>query len=258
MKNRLFPIVLLIPLVCIVIFGVVFLLVTKNSKTSHNESNNSSSQKGSILDIFEKKPKTGSDFGIETVKSSMDFNENGIDDYTDILSGARKDAENHPRYDGAYQENGYPPDDIGVCTDVIWRALKNAGYDFRKMIDADIKNNLSSYPRVEGKPDSKIDFRRVPNLIVFLRRNATSLTLDVTEIAEWQPGDIVTYGTSGITHCGIVSDKRNDGGRPYIIHNAGQPNREEDALINNGFQDISGHFRFDMSGTDKGKLIAFE
>lgn len=33
------------------------------------------------------------DFNIETVCSKIDYNQNGIDDYTDILQGARKDAE---------------------------------------------------------------------------------------------------------------------------------------------------------------------
>lgn len=42
------------------------------------------------------------------------------------------------------------------------------------------------------------------------------------------PGDIVIFGT---THIGIVSDKRNKDGVPYLIHNAGQPLREEDALL---------------------------
>ena len=31
-------------------------------------------------------------------KGWIDFNKNGTDDYTDILLGARKDAENHPVY----------------------------------------------------------------------------------------------------------------------------------------------------------------
>ena len=42
------------------------------------------------------------DFGIEIVKSENDENNNGIDDYTDILLGARKDAENKPKYISKY------------------------------------------------------------------------------------------------------------------------------------------------------------
>lgn len=55
------------------------------------------------------------------------------------------------------------------------------------MIDSDIKNNLAQYPRVEGKPDTNIDFRRVPNLKIFFERYATKLTEDLEKISEWQP-----------------------------------------------------------------------
>ena len=191
------------------------------------------------------------DFDIETIVSTVDFNENGVDDYTDILLGARKDAENYPKYDAAYYEGGYPPDDIGVCTDVIWRAFKNAGYSLKDMVDSDIKKNTDLYPRVDGSPDPNIDFRRVPNLKVFFERYAVSLTLDSTEIEEWQPGDIVVYGED---HIAIVSDRRNSEGITYIIHNAGQTNREEDALTK---RTISGHFRFDASKLEESVLIKY-
>lgn len=180
------------------------------------------------------------DFGIATVKSSKDKNDNGVDDYTDILLGAREDAENRPVYRSAYYKGGYPPEGEGVCTDVVWRALRNAGYNLKDMVDEDIAENTASYPRVEGSPDPNIDFRRVPNLKVFFERNALSLTLDTSKIEEWQPGDIVTYGDS---HIAMVSDRRNKDGKPFIIHNLGQYNREEDALTS---KVISGHFRFQL------------
>ena len=127
------------------------------------------------------------DFGIEVIKSSDDENNNGIDDYTDILLGARQDAENKPKYISKYYADGYPPDNEGVCADVIWRAFKNAGYDLKTLVDEDIKNNLDEYPRVNGTPDSNIDFRRVPNLKVFFEKNAIKLTDDISQIAEFQP-----------------------------------------------------------------------
>lgn len=182
------------------------------------------------------------DFGIEVIKSKNDYNNNSVDDYTDILLGAKEEARRKPKYKNAYYAGGYPPEDEGVCTDVIWRAFKNAGYNLKDMVDEDIKNNVEKYPRVEGRPDTNIDFRRVGNLKTFFERNAKSLTLDLSKIEEWQPGDIVTFGTS---HIGIVSDKRNSKGIPYLIHNGGQPQREEDILeIYNNFEKISGHFRF--------------
>ena len=181
------------------------------------------------------------DFDIETVISKTDSDNDGIDDYTDILQGAKIEAENKPTYKSAYYSGGYPPDNEGVCTDVIWRALKNAGYLLKDMVDEDIKNNVDKYPRVDGKPDSNIDFRRVPNLKVYFERNQINLTTDLSKIEEWQPGDIVVFGSS---HIGIISDKRNKKGIPYLLHNGGQPLREEDILeVYNIYEPITGHYR---------------
>lgn len=188
-----------------------------------------------------KKPYYAEDFQIETLKSNTDFDGDGIDDYTDILLGAKAEAERRPKYRNKYYIGGYPPDTEGVCTDVIWRALKNAGYMLKDMIDEDIVQNVDEYPRVNGRPDSNIDFRRVPNLKVYFERNQIILTTDLTQIEEWQPGDIVVFGK---THVGIISDKRNKKGIPYLIHNGGQLNREEDGLeYYNKCEPITGHYR---------------
>lgn len=196
----------------------------------------------SILNYFNLIPKksyTASDFGIETIKSNIDYDNDGIDDYTDIMLGARKDAQNMPKYKSAYYAGGYPPDNEGVCTDLVWRALKNAGYSLKDLVDEDIKNNLSSYEKIE-KPDPNIDFRRVYNLKVFFDRNTNKLTNNVYEIAQWQTGDIVIFEES---HIGIISDKRNKKGIPYLIHNTAQPVREEDVLER--YKDIiTGHYRW--------------
>lgn len=184
---------------------------------------------------------TAEHFGITTIKSNSDKDGDGIDDYTDILLGAKAEAERKPKYQSTYYAGGYPPETEGVCTDVIWRALNDAGYILKDMIDEDIAQNVEEYPRVEGKPDRNIDFRRVPNLKVYFERNHITLTNDLTQIAEWQPGDIVVFGSR---HVGIISEKRNKNGVPYLIHNGGQPNREEDILeIYNEFEPITGHYR---------------
>lgn len=181
------------------------------------------------------------DFGITTIKSESDKDADGIDDYTDILLGARAEAERKPTYKSEYYAGGYPPDTEGVCTDVIWRALRDAGYTLKDMVDEDIAKNVSEYPRVQGKPEPNIDFRRVPNLKVYFQRNHITLTNDLSLIAEWQPGDIVVFGSS---HIGIISDKRNKKGIPYLIHNGGQPNREEDILeLYNKYEPITRHYR---------------
>lgn len=184
---------------------------------------------------------TAENFGITTIKSNTDKDCDGIDDYTDIMLGARAEAERKPEYKSVYYAGGYPPDTEGVCTDVIWRALRDAGYTLKDMLDEDIAQNVKQYPRVNGKPEPNIDFRRVPNLKVYFERNHITLTNDLAQIAEWQPGDIVVFGTS---HIGIISDKRNKKGIPYLIHNGGQLNREEDILeLYNQHEPITGHYR---------------
>lgn len=187
---------------------------------------------------------TAEDFGLVTIYSHVDANKNGVDDYTDILLGARADALANPTYDGRYWDNGYPPDNIGVCTDVIWRAFKNAGYNLRAMVDHDIDISNDEDYHIEY-PDSNIDFRRVGNLEVFFSKYAINLTLEIDQIEEWQPGDIVVFNHK---HIGIISDRRNKDGEPYVIHNSGQPLREEDVLQKrNKLDPISGHFRWDAS-----------
>ena len=179
------------------------------------------------------KPKTvfyAEDFGFKDIKSNTDFDNDGLDDYSDIVEGAKIEAKNKPEYKDGYYQGGYPPDTEGVCSDVIWRAFKNAGYSLKDMVDKDIKENLDKYPRVAGKPDPNIDFRRVKNLKVYFERNHICLTTDLKEIDQWQPGDIVVMQHEGLDHIGIVSDKRNEKGVPYLIHNGGQENREEDIL----------------------------
>lgn len=192
--------------------------------------------------LIPKKVYSAKDFGIKTLQSTVDFNGNGADDYTDILLGARSDAENNPKYDDRYYGNGgYPPDDIGVCTDTVWRAFKGAGYCLRDMVDNDIKERPAAYTKITVR-DRNIDFRRVSNLRVYFEKYAVKLSLDPKDIEEWQPGDIVIFGND--RHIGIVSDKRNKNGIAYIIHNGGQPNREEDYLKN---AQVTGHYRFDAS-----------
>lgn len=194
--------------------------------------------------IIPPKSYSAEDFGIEVLSSPNDYDNDGIDDYMDIMLGARIDAVNRPKYNGEYVDGGYPSDDVGICADVIWRAFKNAGYVLKDMIDEDIKNNPSDYPELDGRRDPNIDFRRVRNLKVFFDKYATKLTLDPYKIEEWQPGDIVVFGKN-YTHIGIVPDKRNKEGNSYLIHNAGQYHREEDALIRWSNKDsITGHYRW--------------
>lgn len=186
---------------------------------------------------------------IPRITCNIDKDGDGMNDLDDIVEGARKDAQNMPRYKSVYYKGGYPPDSEGVCTDVVWRALKNAGYNLKDMMDKDIKANTRQYPAVEGKPDPNIDFRRVKNLLVFFEKYATRLTTEVVpynvdNLKEWQGGDIVIFSTP--EHIVVVSDKRGPDGVPYIIHNAGPYTMEVDNLMA-WLPGVSGHFRFPKS-----------
>ncbi|KKM11186.1 hypothetical protein SY88_09895 [Clostridiales bacterium PH28_bin88] len=171
---------------------------------------------------------------VERLLTGNDQDNDGLDDLEDILQGARKEVESGPVYRSAYYAGGYPPDDEGVCTDLVWRAFREAGYNLKEMVDRDIGNNQGAYPRVAGKPDPNIDFRRVQNLAPFFTRHATSLTTEVVpwdaeNLKEWQGGDIVIYGAP-LWHIGIVSDRRREDGVPLLIHNGGYA-AEEDRLL---------------------------
>lgn len=176
----------------------------------------------------------------------VDKNQNKVPDPLDIVNAARKEVKNRTLYKSAYYEGGYPPDNEGVCTDVVWRGLAGAGINLKDFMDQDIDDNTSLYPRVAGNPDPHIDFRRVPNQYVFFQRFTESLTTelipnDPENLAEWQPGDIVIY-LKGTDHVGIISDRRTKDGIPYLIHNT-RPFASEVKLTSYK-QPIVGHYRW--------------
>ena len=177
------------------------------------------------------------DEDIIQVQSKVDKDNDGIDDQTDILQGALEYIDSHPKYKSKYYQTGYPDDEYGVCTDVVAYALKNAGYDLRTLVDEDIENNPDDY-NIDN-PDKNIDFRRVRNLKIYFSHTAISLTTDIDEIEEWQGGDIVIFKN----HIGIVSERRNENGVPYVIHHNSpwQKTYEQDILEKR--EDIEGHYR---------------
>ena len=180
---------------------------------------------------------TNEDFNIKTYISKTDKDNDGIDDQTDILNNVRDYIKTNPKYKSKYYATGYPNDEYGVCTDVVAFGLKGAGYDLMNLVNEHIKSNINLYDI--DVIDKNIDFRRVQNLKVYLDNNAIALTNDINKIKEWQGGDIVVFKN----HIGIVSDKRNKKGIPFIIHHANPYQRyyEEDILEYRN--DIIGHYR---------------
>lgn len=180
---------------------------------------------------------TEENFNIEKYISNTDKDNDGIDDQTDILNNAKKYISKKPKYKSKYYSTGYPNDNYGVCTDVIAYALKESGYDLMELVNTDIINNKDEYNI--DIIDKNIDFRRVSNLKIYFKNHAISLTTDTSDIASWHGGDIIIFKK----HIGIVSDKRNKDGIPYIIHHANsfQRSYEEDILEDRN--DIVGHYR---------------
>lgn len=173
-----------------------------------------------------------------TITGTSDADGDGVPDQQDILQGALDYVATRPEYKSAYFVGGWPTDGTGVCTDVVAYGLRAAGYDLPALVDADKRAAPDQYFGVP--PDQNIDYRRVPNLAVYFSRHATALTTDTAEIDQWQGGDIVIFGDD---HIGIVSDRRNWDGVPYLIHHAHAMQRhyEEDVLARYG--NISGHYR---------------
>lgn len=180
---------------------------------------------------------TNDDFNIKTYVSSVDKDNDEIDDQTDILMNAKNYISKHPKYKSKYYSTGYPDDNYGTCTDVVAFALKDAGYDLRELVNNHINESRKLYDI--DIVDKNIDFRRVLNLKTYFDYNAISLTTNISKIEEWQGGDIVVFKK----HIGIVSDKRNHNGINFVIHHANpyQKYYEEDILEYRN--DIIGHYR---------------
>lgn len=190
-----------------------------------------------IFNIIPHKKYTNSDFNIDTYISSIDKDNDGIDDQTDILNNVREYVKTKPKYKSKYYSTGYSNDEYGVCSDVVAFGLLNAGYNLMEQVNKDIINNKDQY-NIEVV-DKNIDFRRVRNLKIYFERNSINLTTNINDISSWQGGDIVVFKN----HIGIVSNKRNRKGIPFIIHHANpyQIYYEEDILEHRN--DIVGHYR---------------
>jgi uncharacterized protein YijF (DUF1287 family) len=165
------------------------------------------------------------------------------------LIAAAIDRTHHSvRYDPAYVRIPYPggdvPADTGVCTDEVIRSYRTVGVDLQKEVHEDMVQNSSAYPRrwpSLAHPDTNIDHRRVPNLMVFFQRHGQ--TLPITSVAnDYRPGDLVTWDLGGgVPHIGIVVDQKGTSGRYLIVHNIGQGPRMEDVLFH---WKVTGHYRY--------------
>lgn len=170
-------------------------------------------------------------------------------EFTKRLVAAAIERTHHSvRYVSAYVRIPYPngdvPADTGVCTDEVIRSYRAMGVDLQKEVHEDMVVNFSEYPNRWGRTqaDSNIDHRRVPNLMVFFRRNGESLPI-TSKASDYAPGDLVTWDLGrGVPHIGIVVDQKSGwSGQYMIVHNIGEGPKMEDVLFN---WKITGHYRY--------------
>lgn len=181
-----------------------------------------------------------------------DADRDGIPDPLDLLLGGIKTALNRASYKEGYVRIPYPqgdvPRDMGVCTDVIIRAARNAGLDIQQALHRDIRRARRAYPMIEGNGNASIDHRRVKTLLPYFVRHWAQRSTALDDPADpMRPGDIVFMDTfpsrSGPDHIGMVSSRLGASGHPLIINNwtTGTVTAEMDLL---GWVPVTHRFRF--------------
>jgi uncharacterized protein YijF (DUF1287 family) len=169
-----------------------------------------------------------------------------------ILKGAKKQLVEPSLYTpeaGGLISLSYPDGDIkrdwAVCTDIVIRALREAGIDLQALLYEDALSHPRWYHRWIKRPNYHIDHRRTRNLQIYFRFHSTVLPRD----KDYQPGDIVTMDT-GIAngtvfdHIGILDDRLNLRGLPKVINiwTTGYRTASMD-LLGNQYPTVVGHFR---------------
>jgi uncharacterized protein len=193
---------------------------------------------------------------------TSDADNDGINDQEDIMLGAKsqlvppaKNIFTLEEEELNYYAGGDPPAEIAISTDIIARAMLDAGYVLMDLVYEDIANNFDQYPLREiwGQTvcDPNIDYRRIQNFEIFFKRNTISLSTVFNPLSEenlesWYPGDIILFDMDldGFTDCaGVLSDSTTRKGIPKVIYNYIEPGYTVEADILKE-KVITGHYRF--------------
>jgi uncharacterized protein YijF (DUF1287 family) len=163
----------------------------------------------------------------EAAPKQRDHDGDGIPDALDVLIGAKKTTINGDAYTEGWTDiRQYPggdvPRDQGVCTDVIVRAVRNAGIDLQKELHEDILRARAVYPKNAG--NWQIDQRRVLTLLPYFRRHWSLRTAKLDDPSDpLRPGDVIFMDTFpskfGPDHIGILSDTIGPSGLPLVVNN---------------------------------------
>ena len=180
----------------------------------------------------------------------------GVD--SPVVAAARAQIGVTTIYDPAYLGLAYPggdvPENRGVFTDVVIRAMrKGKAMDLQQLVHEDMRSAFDQYPKNWGlkKTDKNIDHRRVPNLRCYFERQGFAVGKTGGR-QNFKPGDLVTCLVGNRPHIMIVSDHVTAGGTPLIIHNTGSGTKEEDRLFQ---YELTGHYRLPVTHTPTVRAI---
>lgn len=165
-----------------------------------------------------------------------------------LVQAAREQVGKTLRYDPTYYTLSYPngdlPVEIGVCTDVVIRALRSShNMDLQKLVHEDMQKNFAQYPKRWGlkSTDKNIDHRRVLNLQTYFKRKGYELPVSHNP-DDYRAGDLVTVTLpANLPHIMVVSEKHDLITKtPLVIHNIGAGTQEENRLFE---FPMTGHYR---------------
>ncbi len=187
-----------------------------------------------------------------------DRDHDGIPNPLDIDLGAIKTALDGALYDQRYVALDYPggdvPREIGACTDVIIRALRNAGVDLQVEVHEDIARAPQRYPMVE-RANSDIDHRRVRTILPWFR--AHWITLDADD--PLRPGDVVFMETiadrKGPDHIGVLGHRRGDDGE-LMVANSWTDGFRTQFMSLIGHVEVTDRFRMPPDPEHRGPIAA--
>ncbi len=158
---------------------------------------------------------------------ARDHDNDGIPDPLDVLIGAKKTVLNADAYTEGWTDiKQYPGGDVprnqGVCTDVVVRAVRNAGIDLQKELHEDILRARAVYPKNAG--NWQIDQRRVLTLLPYFQRHWDKRSAKLDDPKDpLRPGDVIFMDTFpkrfGPDHIGIISDTIAESGFPMVVNN---------------------------------------
>lgn len=156
-----------------------------------------------------------------------------IPDTLDLHIGLLKSMRNHARYDASFHGVKYPNGDVdrsvGVCTDVVVRAYRNAGINLQEMVIKDMQRAPKAYSLEAGKsPNKHYEHRRVRRLYPYFKRHFKKLSTDFDSSTKgdqaWLPGDILFMSfepwAKKPRHVGLASSHIQLSGFPLLAHNA--------------------------------------